>query len=270
MTTLPFPATTPVSVSRVGLRARDAGGLADYYRHILGLEEERHAENRIGLGAGGRELLEIEGSPALKPDDPRAAGLFHTAFLLPTRQDLARWLIYSRSAGIELDGASDHAVSEALYLTDPEGNGVEIYADRPSGEWRRREEEAVSLTLPLDIGDLLASIDGDGAVWQGAPELTMVGHAHLRVGDPDEAERWWHEQMGLETRAKIPDQAVFLSTGGYHHHIGANSWRSRGAGPREKDRAGLAFVELSSRDASTERVDADPWGNEIRVLPRKD
>jgi catechol 2,3-dioxygenase len=130
---LPFAASAPISVSRVALKARDADALARFYSQIVGLAVIARAPGRIMLGAGGRPLLEIEAAPDARPDDPRSAGLFHTAFLLPSRADLARWVRYAIERKIPIDGASDHFVSEALYLTDPEGNGI----DR---QWRRRLE----------------------------------------------------------------------------------------------------------------------------------
>ena len=137
MSELPFAATTPISVAQVGLKARDAKALADYYSAVVGLEQLSSDGETITLGAKGRPLLVIEGDTAAKPDDPRSAGLFHTAFLLPSRADLGRWINFAAERQIKIDGASDHLVSEALYLTDPEGNGIEIYADRMPTEWKR-------------------------------------------------------------------------------------------------------------------------------------
>ena len=268
MTTIPFAATTPVSVGRVGLKARDAAQLADYYKTILGLKELRRSGSAIGLGVGDRELLEIEGSAALRPDDPRSAGLFHTAFLLPSRADLARWVRQAMDRRLQVDGASDHLVSEALYLTDPEGNGIEIYADRARDAWPWEGGAVKMATERLDIAGLLDEVREDDRAWSGIPEGSVVGHVHLRVGDVKQAEAWWNETQGFDTMVHYGDDAVFLSTGGYHHHVGANSWRSRGAGVREKDRTGLSFVELLSRDGA-ESASTDPWGNEIRVLPAK-
>ena len=232
MGSIPFAATTPVSVSRVGLKARDAEKLAAYYRAVVGLEELSRSDGTITLGAAGRPLLAIEADPAAKPDDPRSAGLFHTAFLLPSRADLGRWIKHAIDKQIPIEGASDHLVSEALYLTDPEGNGIEIYADRahdrhgagtaPRSRWRR---------IKLDIPALVAAVPAGDAGWKGAPENSVIGHVHLRVGDPEVAEKWWHDEFDFDTMAKYGAQAVFLSSGGYHHHIGANSWRSAGAGP---------------------------------------
>lgn len=262
---LPFSATTPLSVARVGLKARDAGALAAYYRNLLGFEEMRRSGSRIALGAGGRELLEIEGSVALKPDDPRSAGLYHTAFLFPSRADLARWMQSAIDRKIGIDGASDHLVSEAIYLTDPEGNGIEIYADRPKQVWSYEGGNLRMATERLDFSSLLGELRAGDPGWQGAPAGTVVGHVHLRVGNVDEAEAWWNEAIGLDTVVHYGNAAVFLSSGGYHHHVGANVWHSRGAGKRPQDTTGLSFVELASKDGRTAEV-ADPWGTVVRTV----
>lgn len=266
MATLPFSATTPVSISRVGLRARDGEALARYYRDVVGLAEIGRRHGTILLGAGDNGFLEIEQRSGLKPDDPRSAGLFHTAFLLPSREDLGRWTQHAIANRTRIDGASDHLVSEAIYLTDPEGNGIEIYADRPADAWPRRNGQIEMATLPLDLRDLVAS--AERTTWAGAPEETVVGHVHLRVGDAAEAERWWNSEMGFDTMARYGEAAVFLASGGYHHHVGANMWQSRGAGRRDKDRSGLAYVELASADASGDEQRHDPWATEIRLVPK--
>ena len=266
MSALPFAATTPVSVGRVGLRARDADAVASWYRAVLGLTESARAGNTITLSAGSRPLLVVEGSAALKPDDARSAGLYHTAFLLPDRLSLARWTQHAIDSRIPVDGASDHAVSEAIYLTDPEGNGVEIYADRPKDAWDYDNGVVRMGTDALDFANLMAEGQRTPGVWQGAPEGSVVGHVHLRVGDSRAAEAWWNDEMKFDTMVRYGGQAVFLSSGGYHHHVGANSWQSRGAGPRDADRTGLSWVELKSQGPVAERSAADPWGNEIRVV----
>ncbi|EKF19684.1 VOC family protein [Nitratireductor pacificus] len=267
MNTLPFAATTPVSVASVGLRARDGEALARFYKDVIGLVEISRQGGMIALGAGGRTLLEIEEDASATPDDPRQAGLFHTAFLLPERTDLARWALFARDGNLRLEGASDHLVSEALYLSDPEGNGIEIYADRAPESWTKTGDGIAMATNPLDFQSLLATMPEGDEGWRGAPENTVVGHVHLRVGDPATAEEWWHEAQGFETMARYGDRAVFLATGGYHHHIGANSWRSAGAAGRDPHRAGLSWVRLSSSNATQEKEFADPWGTLIRVAP---
>lgn len=267
MTQLPDAAEAPVSVSTIGIKARDVAGLADYYREIVGLSEVSRRPGTIVLGAGGRPLLEIEEFKAARPDDPRAAGLYHTAFLLPSRPDLARWTRRAIETRIEVTGASDHLVSEAIYLTDPEGNGIEIYADRPRATWQFDGQSLKMATLPLDVRNLLAEIQPGDAGWQGAPETSMVGHVHLRVGNAQEAERWWNAELGFDTMLQFGGSAVFLATGGYHHHVGANSWQSAGARDRDPDRTGLAFVEFTSKTAKEEKVVEDPWGNVVRIVP---
>jgi catechol 2,3-dioxygenase len=269
MSKLPYAATTPIHVGRVGLRARDAETLADYYKTVIGLKEMHRSNGTIMLGAGGRELLEIEHAPSLKSDDPRSAGLFHTAFLLPDRPSLARWARHAMENQIAITGASDHLVSEAIYLDDPEGNGIEIYADRAPENWPRDNGSIRMATERLDVGDLMGTLPADDPGWTGAPDGTIVGHVHLRAGDIDQAEAWWGREIGLDTMVHYGDQAVFLSSGGYHHHIANNIWRSRGAGSREPDRTGLNYVEMISREAKSGRTLSDPWGNEIRIMPAK-
>jgi len=266
MSELPFAATTPASVARVGLKVRDAAGLAAYYRDVVGLEELTRDGETITLGAAGRPLLVLEQDAAAKPDDPRAAGLFHTAFLLPARADLGRWIGHAMEKKLPIDGASDHIVSEALYLTDPEGNGIEIYADRPHEEWRWTDGNVVMATERLDVRSVLDAAGGDSR-WRGAPQNTTVGHVHLRVGRPADAERWWARNFGFDTAAWYGDAAVFLSSGGYHHHIGANAWRSLGAGRRDETRAGLSWVEMRSSLVEGASELEDPWGTKIRVVP---
>ena len=269
MSELPFAATTPISVGKVGIKARDAKTLADYYSAIVGLEQLSSDGETITLGAKDRPLLVIEGDKAAKPDDPRSAGLFHTAFLLPSRADLGRWINFAAERQIKIDGASDHLVSEALYLTDPEGNGIEIYADRMPSEWKWNGGQIAMTTERMDVAGVRGSVPAGGAGWQGIPENSVVGHVHLRVGDPAAAEDWWHRTLGFDTAAKYGAQAVFLSTGGYHHHIGANTWQSAGAGQRDKSRSGLSWVELRSSDAAGPAKYEDPWGTDIRVVPGK-
>lgn len=267
MTTLPFAASTPLSIGRVGLRARDADRVASYYKAVLGLVELRNTGREIGLGVHGREFLSIEQSSTLRQDHPRSAGLYHTAFLLPHRADLARWTHHAIDNRFKVDGASDHLVSEAIYLTDPEGNGVEIYADRDPASWRFDDGVLRMGSEALDFQDLMGELVSGESGWTGAPAETVIGHVHLRVGDIPAAETWWNDAQGMETMVNYGGQAVFLSSGGYHHHIGANTWQSRGAGPRAADTTGLGFVEIHSNKANGDAASTDPWGTEVRVLP---
>jgi len=269
MSELPFAATTPVSVARVGLKTRDAETLAAFYRTVVGLQELARDGETITLGSPDRPLLVLERDPGAKPDDPRGTGLFHTAFLLPGRADLGRWINHAIADRISIDGASDHIVSEALYLSDPEGNGIEIYADRPRQEWKWNDGMVEMATARMDIPGLIGSVPAGDAGWTGVPENTVVGHVHLRVGDPRAAEDFWHREFGFDTVARYGTQAAFLSSGGYHHHIGANTWQSAGAGSRDPSRTGLSWVEMRSALAPGFVERWDPWGTSIRVVPDK-
>lgn len=267
MSDLPFAATTPTSIARVGLKARDADALSDFYRTAVGLQELSRDRETVTLGTQDRALLVLERDPGAKPDDPRTAGLFHTAFLLPSRADLGRWINHAIADRIVVDGASDHIVSEALYLTDPEGNGIEIYADRPREEWTWRDGLVEMATMRMDVPSVVGSVPAGDAGWTGLPADTVVGHVHLRVGDPRAAEDFWHREFGFDTVARYGAQAVFLSSGGYHHHIGANTWQSAGAGQRDPGRSGLSWVEMRSANATAPRQAQDPWGTVIRLVP---
>ncbi|MBS3647455.1 VOC family protein [Pseudaminobacter sp. 19-2017] len=267
MSELPFAADAPVSVGMIGLKVRDLERVTSFYRDAIGLTELSRRGNAVTLGAGDLPLLELEHVPGAKPDDPRSAGLFHAAFLLPSRKDLANWTRHAAERRIPVTGASDHLVSEAIYLNDPEGNGIEIYVDRPRSDWAFERNGTVKMaTLPLDVQNLLGELEVADPVWPGAPAGTMVGHVHLRVGSAADAENWWREKLGFDTMATYGSAAVFLSTGGYHHHVGANAWQSAGAGMRP-DRAGLSYVQLNSRLADEESLHIDPWGTSVRVVP---
>lgn len=268
MTVISFAATAPTFVSKIGIKAKDADMLANYYKDVVGLREISRKGQSIILGAGEIPLLEIEQTPAVRADDPQSAGLYHTAFLMPTRADLARWTRRAIDKRTQITGASDHHVSEAIYLTDPEGNGIEIYADRPPEQWTWNGSSVAMTTDPLNVGNLLEE-PGNDVPWGAAPDDTMVGHLHLRVGNAREAEDWWHHELGLQTVAEYGSGAVFMSTGGYHHHVAANAWQSRGAGRRDHDRSGLAWAEFTSTEATEEREIVDPWGNVIRIVPAK-
>jgi catechol 2,3-dioxygenase len=175
----------PMHVGGVGLRVRDLDRVLDFYRGVLGLAVLDRKPDRVSLGAGGVAFLDLEHVPDALPDDAREAGLYHTAFLMPTRKDLAQWLLQAAHDRTPIVGASDHEVSEAIYLDDPEGNGVEVYADRAPERWRWEGGLVVMATERLDIPGLLA--DADRAGRYVAPDGLRIGHVHLRVGDVDAA-----------------------------------------------------------------------------------
>src|SRR5262249_12981461 len=209
------------------------------------------------------------------------AGLYHTAFLMPTRADLARWILHVARSRVPLTGASDHAVSEAFYLDDPEGNGVEVYSDRPAESWQWTGSDLRITTDPLDVEDILREVPKN-ATYAGAPDGLHIGHVHLRVGDVGRAEAFYRDVMGLDVTRRRHG-ASFMSSGRYHHHVAANVWHSAGAGTRDANRAGLAWFSFDADAAAFEAVKArlgqaasalspgaietaDAWGTRLRIV----
>lgn len=191
---------------------------------------------------------------------------------MPSRPALARWLVHAANTGVPLQGASDHLVSEAIYLADPEGNGIEVYVDRPRDRWHGPDGAIKMASDRLDLNDLARSADGP---WAGAPEGLVVGHVHLQVGAIPEAEAFYSGLLGLPVTARYPG-AAFYGSGGYHHHIATNVWNSRGAGPRDQPSTGLAELVLSVRADELADIYArggsdrlrDPWGTKVTIVPR--
>ena len=242
-----FANTTPLRIGAVGLKARDLARLTDFYTDAIGLHVIDRDSRTARLGAGGVTLLELEAAPDALPDDPRSAGLFHTAFLQPTRGDLARWLVHAARNRVALTGASDHAVSEAIYLDDPEGNGIEVYRDRKPEEWRWAGQRIHMTTERLDLDKLAA--DTGNATYAGAPAGLRIGHIHLRVGDLAPTQTFYCDTIGLDPTAGRGG-ALFMSSGRYHHHVGSNVWQSAGAGTRDDNRAGLSWFAFEAADAA--------------------
>jgi len=245
--TVTFANRTPLRIGAVGLKARDLSRLTDFYTSAIGLQVIDRDQKTARLGAGGVTLLELEAAPNASPDDPRTAGLYHTAFLQPTRGDLARWLVHVARTRVPLSGASDHLVSEAIYLDDPEGNGIEVYRDRLPQEWRWNGDRIQMATDRLDLDNLAA--DSGNTSYAGAPDGLRVGHIHLRVGDLAPTQKFYCDALGLDPTAGRGG-ALFMSSGRYHHHVGSNVWHSAGAGRRDDDRAGLAWFSIEAADAA--------------------
>jgi catechol 2,3-dioxygenase len=275
-----IPAAT--SMGPVRLVVGDLDAMAAFYTRALGLEALARDRSGAVLGAGGRPLVELVSAPDAPRRAPRTTGLFHLALLVPTRAELARALRRVAAAGWRFSGASDHLVSEALYLDDPEGNGIEIYRDRPRHEWRTGPGgEPEMATLRIDIDGVLAALP-DGAD-PGMPAGTVMGHVHLQVRDTGEAEGFWSGLLGFEPTARGYPGALFVAAGGYHHHLGLNTWGTRDApappaGSRGLDRLtvdlpGSVDVErIAARlgDAGLDPVPveggvavADPSGNRV-------
>jgi catechol 2,3-dioxygenase len=242
---------------------------------------------RLGA-AGGEPLIELVGAPDAPAPPSFSTGLFHLAILVPDRAELARSLQRVAGAGWRLTGASDHLVSEALYLQDPEGNGIEIYRDRPREEWRRNGDELAMATLPLDLESVLGELDPGERQANGMPGGTTMGHVHLQVADIPAAERFYNRALGLDVMVRSYPGALFLAAGGYHHHLGLNTWQSEGAPPPPEGALGLDRYELvlpnaAERDSAADRVAeagadpqrldegvvaSDPSGNRVLLTAR--
>ncbi len=283
-------------MGRVSLDVADLDALTAFYRDVLLLQVLAERPSEVDLGRGGETLVTLRHRPDLPKGERRSAGLFHTALLHPDRATLAATLA---SVAIRVPqlytGAGDHLVSQAFYLDDPEGNGIELYWDRPRDEWRWQDGRVVMDTLYIDpngfIGEHLTDAARD--LLSTEPERRSaldgldgtVGHVHLKVGDAELAKRFYVDLLGFELTADVPG-AVFVSAGGYHHHMAMNTWRSAGAGLRAPG-LGLGRVDITLPDATevaraAARLRAhgvqlrdtgaaveldDPWGNLVRLSP---
>jgi catechol 2,3-dioxygenase len=280
-----FANRTPMRIGMVTLRVRDLDLVANYYRDAIGLTVMQRTGTGVRLGSGGVALLDLERRESAAREARNAAGLYHTAFLMPTRKDLARWLVHAAKNRIPLSGFADHLVSESVYLDDPEGNGIEVYADRAPELWKWEAGSVAMATDQLDIDGLLALADTHTTNYAKAPDDLRIGHMHLRVGDLEQADRFYGGAIGFDpTRRR--SGAAFLSSGRYHHHLAINVWQSAGAGPRDDTATGLAWFSLEVAaqqilEAQTLRLrqagapaaeiadgieTADPWGTKLRLI----
>jgi catechol 2,3-dioxygenase len=231
-------------VAATELAVSDLQRSADFYERVLGLQPLQRAPERVAFGAeAGRPALVLTPLPAARPLPVRASGLFHVAWLHPSRAALAASVRRVVGAGWRFEGAADHGVSEALYLADPDGLGIEIYADRPRESWQRPPDgHGVRIvTLPLDVEDLLAQ-DESPPTPTLAPG-TAIGHVHLKVADVPRTAAFYDDALGFRPQARLPS-AAFLSAGGYHHHVGLNSWQSAGAARAPDDAPGVRLIEF--------------------------
>ena len=273
------PAT---SLGTVTLTVNDLDAVARYYREAIGLRELDRTGHRIDLGVEGSErpLVRLVAAPDAPRRPPRTTGLFHLAVLVPSRAELARALRRVTGAGHRFTGASDHIVSEALYLDDPEGNGIEIYRDRPREEWSFRDGELAMATLPMDMEGVVASAPA-GDSGDGMPAGTRIGHVHLQVASIPDADSFWTGAVGFDPVVRGYPGALFVSAGGYHHHVGLNTWASEGApapppgarglrdfeillpdeGALEETLTGLEAAGVGVGEADAGAVVTDPSGN---------
>jgi len=241
----------------VELSVADLGRSLDYWQGAIGLQTLAREGGTATLGAD-TPLLRLVEEPGARPD-AGYTGLYHVALLVPDRPSLARFLAHAARERLPLQGLSDHAVSEAIYLRDPDLHGIEVYADRPREQWDGRVMELMT-TLPLDVESLFGELDDPQAEpFEGLPDGTTMGHVHFRVGDVDETVGFYRDVLGMGLTAQLGAAAAFLGAGGYHHHVGANTWESRGAGPAGNGfarlrRATLLLPDDEERDGIAARV----------------
>lgn len=271
-------------VGEVGLKVIDIEKMKKFYQEIIGLSLISEEQNKVELGVGGKVLLKLEAMEGTMPKQDRYAGLYHFAILLPTREDLGKILVHLHQQGIQL-GSSDHLVSEALYLSDPEGNGVEIYRDREPEQWSWSNTEVLMAVDPIDAQGLVEAARNSSEPWTAMPDDTVVGHIHLHVSDLAKAREFYREGLGFEVVASMGDQALFLADQKYHHHIGMNVWNGTGIPALPEKEAGLHYytliMEEDKRNEAAKKIRSldmeitehdsywevkDPSGNAIRLF----
>jgi len=281
-TALPIDAATTVGL--VALTVSDLARSLTFYTQAIGLAVLAQDNSTATLGVGATPLLLLTEHTGAQPwprEGRSYTGLYHFAILVPTRADLGLWVRHWLELGLPL-GQGDHLVSEAMYISDPDENGIEIYWDRPRSAWRWANGRVQMASNPVDIQGLLAEAAHAGEPWSGLAAGTHLGHIHLQVGDITQAMRFYHDVMGFDIVAQMPS-ALFVSAGGYHHHIGMNTWHSQGASPAPNGSVGLRFFTVdfaneAARTAVLDRIKAagfpytqdadgvfaqDPWHNTL-------
>lgn len=236
-------------LSEVTLRVADLERSLAYYGELIGLQIVERIPRRAVLGAGGRAILNLDEVPGARPQPPVTTGLYHTAILFPDRTSLARKIIQLSALRTPMVGYADHLVSEAFYFTDPDGNGLELYRDRPPAEWTWQAGQVQMDNAPIDFDSFFGEVDpaGPALADPAVPPQTRLGHLHLRIADLQTARRFYDQALGFDLVARFPG-ALFLSAGGYHHHLGMNVWESRGGPPAPPDAAGLSEYTLALPD----------------------
>ena len=249
---------------RVGLRVQNLAECLDYYTQlgfaIVRDERDQQGGGSVGLGAGDKEILSLRAFPGGRPRQPRTAGLFHFALLVGDEVELGSFLKHRLDSRLPIDGASDHLVSQALYLSDPEGNGIEVYADRPRETWQFQRDGQLQMdTIRLNAQALLQKAQP----FEGFSDRLRLGHMHLNVGNLERSQAFYRT-LGMNLMVGIPGQADFLSWDGYHHHLGINLWAGRNVPPVSPDAFGIDFYEIQ-REGLTPATLQDPDGVTVIV-----
>jgi catechol 2,3-dioxygenase len=274
-------------VGGVHLQVSNLARSIAYYRDVIGLRVIKVSADAAMLGVpeSAEPLVTLDAEPGTRSARRRGAfGLFHFAILLPDREALGRFAAHVASTGIYV-GMSDHSVSEALYLSDPDGLGIEVYADRPRSTWRQIDGQLVMTTDPLDVNDLIQAAGGHP--WDGVPARTTMGHVHLHVGDLDQAAAFYHRAVGFDITVWNYPGALFFSAGGYHHHLGANVWAPGPAPTADQARLlewtlvvpsatearaigqRLQNTAAPTVEAGPDWLVTDPWGTRLRIGPER-
>jgi catechol 2,3-dioxygenase len=274
-----------IFVSMVELKVEDFNRSLSFYQKIIGFKILEQSERKAVLTADGKSpLLSIMQPENVIPKQPRTTGLYHYALLLPSRAELGKVLKHLIQVGYPLQGGSDHLVSEAIYLADPDGNGIEIYTDRPSSTWKWTNSMVEMATDMMDVEGILA--EGGDEEWSSLPKETVMGHIHLHVSDLSKAEEFYCNGLGFNVVCRYGDQALFISTGGYHHHIGLNTWNGVNAPTPAENSVGLyqyhlVFPAEDEREKTVGRIKdlgyftnqengqiftKDPSGNQIYLV----
>jgi len=251
MDTFRLPAIT--QIGHAHLQVSDLNHALKFYQELVGFKTISRNGETATLSATGQLPAHIilSARADAKPKPPHTTGLFHTAIRFPNRRELARVFRRLLEQRWPFQGFADHIVSEALYLADPDGNGVELYTDRPRDQWRRRNGEVEMATDPLDVDDLLREIENDSTPWNGVHPNTDIGHVHLHVSDLQKAEAFYHGVLGFDVTQRSYPGALFISAGGYHHHIGLNIWAGKGAPSPPPEAVGLLSFSINIPDGET-------------------
>jgi catechol 2,3-dioxygenase len=246
-----LPAAT--QIGHAHLQVADLPRALHFYRDLVGFQEITNNAGTAVLSATGKYpahiLLTVRADARPKP--PRTTGLFHNAIRFPNRRELARAFRRLIEHGWPFQGFADHIVSEALYLADPDGNGVELYTDRPREQWHWRNGAVEMATDPLDVENVLREVEKDTVPWEGVHPGTDIGHVHLHVSDLQKAQAFYHGVLGFDVTQRSYPGALFISAGGYHHHLGLNIWAGKGAPPPPPNSVGLLSFSISIPDLDT-------------------